>query len=651
LIIPDSVTTIGRSAFERNEKLESLTIGKSVKTIGNSAFAGCFISELVIGESVETIGRYAFTYNRLKSLTIPASVTTIGDRAFYCSKMLESLTLGKSVKSIGDEVLSSSALRELIFDESLETIGDNAFADCVNLTSVSAIPKSVTSIGYGPFTGCDSLERIEVEKGSQSYESDDGILFNKGKTVLVQYPAKKDNSYTIPETVVEVSSHAFEESKFLESIIIQNGVTSLGASAFENCKKLQTVTIPNSVTSIQERCFASCPLETITIPSSVTSIGDESFLGCNILKTVVYLGEGDPGNQSNDVFKNCRLLLICVPDNYNSDKFCGMNCINHLDQCDAGTATGNCGEGITWDLVFDTGVLTVKGDGYMNDACNLTWEQKRLVTSIVIEDGVKSIAPECFSYCNAESVIIGETVEVIGGYAFLSTSMKTVTIPNSVKEIGDEAFGFSKIEQVIFGDSLETIGNETFFNCESLTSITIPKTVTSIGYGPFIDCDNLERIEVEEGNQYYESEDGVLFNKGKTLLIQYPLPKEDASYTIPETVVEVGIFAFRAQKHLESITIPNGLRAIDKSAFFSVSQLQSVIIPATVNSIEKEAFYGCSSLQFVVYLGEKDPGEDSVNVFDRCTNLTKICVPEDYDSQFFCGKYSLLDLSQCGIHN
>ena len=162
IFIPNSVTSIGNSAFYNCEALSSITIPNSVTSIGKSAFSGCSsITSVVIPDSVTSIGESAFTYcDSLTSITIPNSVTSIGKAAFYYCSALTSVTISKSITSIGDWTFQyCRSLTSVTIPNSVTYIGERTFEDCRSLTSVT-IPNNVTSIGDRAFYACSSLTSI-----------------------------------------------------------------------------------------------------------------------------------------------------------------------------------------------------------------------------------------------------------------------------------------------------------------------------------------------------------------------------------------------------------------------------------------------------------------------------------------------------------
>lgn len=245
IIIPDSITDIGKLAFLECSSLASITIPNGVTIIEESAFRDC---------------------TGLTSITIPNSITSIEGSAFACCTGLTSITIPDSVTSIGY----------------------SAFWGCSNLTSVT-LGTGVTSIGDDTFSGCGGLISINVASDNNNFFSKDGVLFNKKKTQLIRYPeGKAETVYTIPNGVTNIGVEAFSGCTGLVSITIPNGVTSIGDWAFWDCTGLTSITIPNSVTSIGDSAFFDC-----------TSLRTAHYTGTSEQWTKVSIGS------NNDCLVNC----------------------------------------------------------------------------------------------------------------------------------------------------------------------------------------------------------------------------------------------------------------------------------------------------------------------------------------------------------
>ena len=257
-VIPNSVTSIGSSAFVNCTALTSVTIPNSVIGIGDGAFSGC---------------------TSLTNVTIPNGVTGIGQQAFSGCTNLTSVTIGSSVTSMGTTLYSS------------------------------------------PFDGCTSLTNFSVDAANLAFSSLNGVVFDKAQTTLILFPPGRGGSYVIPASVTNIGVRAFAGCKSLTNVTIGNGVTNIGPGAFSGCTSLASVTIPNSVTIIPDRAFENCTsLTSVTIPNGVITIGSDAFNGCTSLTSVtipdsvtqigtsLYAGGGN-------AFANCTSLTNVIIGN------------------------------------------------------------------------------------------------------------------------------------------------------------------------------------------------------------------------------------------------------------------------------------------------------------------------------------------------
>ena len=246
-------------------------------------------------------------------------------------------------------------------------------------------------------------------------------------------------------------------------------------------------------------------------------------------------------------------------------------------------------------------------------------------------------------------------VTMIGYNAFIECdNLTSITIPNSVTLIDDMTFtGCSNLESVILGDSVTIIGEWVFSECTSLTSINIPDSVTTIEKGAFCNCTNLQEFKgkfaSEDGRGIII--DGVFESFAPAGLTEYNIPNsvtEIGDYafswcesltnvTIPDSVTMIGNYAFYGCSSLTSITIPDSVTTIGYHAFRDCSSLTSATIPDSVTEIGDFAFYHCEAItsvtlgQSVEYIGFK--------AFDDCISLTEITIPDSVHTigvQAFC---------------
>jgi hypothetical protein len=272
------VIAIGNGALQNNSSVTSVIISSGVRSIGNDAFWLC---------------------DSLTSITIPGSVTNMGANAFFASGLVSANVAG----TIGDGAFANcTSLTCVSMSSSVTGIGISAFYNCTSLTNVT-IPAEVTSIGTSAFYNCTSLMTITVDASNAVYSSFDGVLFNKGRTALIQFPGAKGGNYAIPEGVSEIEDGAFFHSQNLRSIIIPSSVSGIGRESLLNCVRLATITVDgqNAFYSSLDGVLFNKSLTTLiqypggkagnyAIPESVTYIGDGAFFNSTDLVGVFFKG-------------------------------------------------------------------------------------------------------------------------------------------------------------------------------------------------------------------------------------------------------------------------------------------------------------------------------------------------------------------------
>lgn len=238
--LPESVTSIGRAAFNGCDKLSGITLPGKLEAIGDSAFGGCAA---------------------LSGVSIPDSVTTIGQYAFANCTGLTSVKLSTGTVTIGRSAFAGCiGLTEVEIPETISTMGQSAFGDCTGLTSV-IIRCKAPDVNWGDsgestlrqyvFNGCTGLKTAGPIGGNYN------IQFAWDTTIpLYAFQSSALTSIEIPGTVTTIGDYAFSNCSDLTSVIIPDSVTSIGSSVFYNCKSLTSVVIPDSVTSIGNSAFS-----------------------------------------------------------------------------------------------------------------------------------------------------------------------------------------------------------------------------------------------------------------------------------------------------------------------------------------------------------------------------------------------------------
>ena len=598
--IPSGVREIGVLAFNECTALASISIPGSVTTIGADAFDGCTaLASVTFADGVETIGPRAFMdCAGLSSVAFPDSVTTIGESAFSRCYGITSVTLGDGVETIGDTAFNSCTnLAVLTFGTSLATIGEGAFFGCESLVgdgvNVFYIPDGVTSIGDVAFRGT-SIEKASLpgdlyEEGAPAdgafnltarvmYRTDQVVYHTRSNGLLWAVDLNGNTVANIPSSVKEIGPAAFEGCDSVVTVTVPSSVNNISTRAFYGCSSLASVNVPYGVLSIGGQAFASCTnLTSISIPDATTQIGNGVFWGCSSLESVT-LGTGVT-EIPDFAFKDCEsLATVTIGGNIerigtlafeNCSALTGISLPSSLttigswafESCTS-LAQVTIPKGVTIGLsafAHCTGLVSV----------NISGEVKRRTKKMSLRlsaaapttllgtsnPDATTVGGYAFYGCDAlEDVIIGATVEDIGGGAFsgcrsirsmdveagndnfmsvdgliLTKDGATlisafgneteITVANSVVTIEAGAFsGYSTLTNVVLQSGVVMIGEAAFSNATVFASITIPASVTTIGANAFCDTD-LATVYVAKGDT--ERVQALVAGTGYTATVAY----------------------------------------------------------------------------------------------------------------------------------
>ena len=239
---------------------------------------------------------------------------------------------------------------------------------------------------------------------------------------------------------------------------------------------------------------------------------------------------------------------------------------------------------------------------------------KKLSSLILALSIIAGIFAMCGVSAFAEDDILNYlTYEIVDG---------EVTITDCAESISGDVI----LPDTIDGYPVKTLGNYAFRDCVNLISITIPDSVTKIGFGVFTYCNSLERINVNENNANYSCDEyGVLFDKKKTELMQYPVGNSRTEYIMPESLKTISRYSFYDCDNIANISIPDSVTTIGDHAFYDCDSIVNVIIPDSVISIGSVAtFCSCDSLESVIIgNGVKSVGSDT---FRNCQSLEKVII-------------------------
>ena len=508
--------------------------------------------------------------DNIETLVIENEVTNIPDQAFRNCKNLTGVTIPGSVKTLGNSACYKCGMSTVVLPEGVESIGPGAFYGCKNLESIS-IPKTVTEFIPNAFDSCSALEEINVDGNNKMFRSVDGVVYNTGITSIIRYPDGKEiDGYVFPNTVTDIGEMAFYGCKNLAEITIPANVTSLGYEAFCECASLASVTLPAGLSYIGVRVFGGCTaLTNITIPGGLGTTGAGTFSDCSALTSVVI--EEGVMEIGSEAFNGCSSLTeITIPKSlYSIMAYAFKDCNKTIAVKYNGTAA-------EWNDI-----------------------------SLSEESGLDNYTLSCLGV----DCVASGTCGVGMSWNLDSTGQLTISGSGEVnsnpwKPVLPEETNYVKyVKKVVIGSG-----------------------VTDITKAELKDFYSLNEISVEDGNTAYITEDGVLFNKDKTQLIQYPCCKQESSYSVPDTVKGIGEYAFTRCIELTAITIPEGVVSINEAAFFKCKNLSDISIPESVTIIGGGAFAACVSLNNISIPGNVTEIKD--NTFGNCAALNTVDIPD-----------------------
>lgn len=541
------------------------------------------------------------------------------------------------------------------------TVSNSAYIfDCDSQVSgVVSIPDkvdkySVAGFSGNPFKHCEKITGFSVSSANSKFAVQDGVLFEKvtldesssdtSNFILLSYPlGKKEKSYTVPNKTIEILSDAFSNNKNLESVEISDSVISIESYAFQD-SSITSINVGTGVSEIALQAFGKCAaLKSINVKSGNSKYYSESGVLFSKDSDCVSLVQYPEGLKNSE---------YTVPNDVEQiELYAFYNC-NYLTSITLGEKIDYLGD----DELF----ATVYSSNVTNSMHPLGYEQNAL------------------GYINNLSKISvnesNDTFYSIDGVLFNKSDKELVRYP---KKKNNEEYNIPQ--------GTEAIGLGAFTDCEYLKKVSVPESViympkrvkiggvgadarfyrdntgiykVGITVSPFVRCGNLTDIYVEPENEYFSSEDGVLFDKEKTILFCYPAGNIRKDYTIPESVKEVA-FSYINEKTQSNIKNAyqafieqcySGGSASVSNVFDNCKNLERITVSNGVVDL-RTAFIGCDNLTDVYYGGTASQWKEITMLDYSKGALSLATIHYNYTDEHVCTEKKLIKIDpQCEVN-
>lgn len=609
--------------------------GFTVTAIAANGFANCeSLKNIIFPETLTTIGVTAFSFARLTKLDIPASVTNIdfdaeimqqngptfgcpllqqfnvdGENPAYCSvdgvlfskdktELLAYPASRQGKYDVPEGTIKIAAMaffnsggQDLSFGinslpETLEEIGAGAFF-VTSITEVT-IPASVKNLSddlqgkYMPvFYMCPLLQAINVDETNPTYTSQDGVLFNKDMTYLLQYPVGAQNiEYKMPDSVTAVAPAAFFE----------------GLTGPEY--KLEKVICSSNLEFIAQVAFGSnFSIKEIDLPVTLHMVADYAFDSSNAITDVYYGGTEEDRDEivigTGNTYLTNAIWHYTEPQ---KNTFVDGSLTYQVNEDGESCSVVACDQDITGEVVVPAEVngfkVTAIGSGDSEGTAFYNCEQ---LEKVIVSEGITSIEFRAFEGCE---------------------NLTTVQLPSSLEKIGENAFNNCPNLQDVYYDGTKADRNVITVeeaNEPLMNAVWHYKEATS-----------------------WKLEDGVLTISGEGAMENYAKAVKQPWYekrtqitsvVVEDGITEIGDFAFYGLTNLKEISIADSVTKIGDYALKNCSALSEVQLPEKLESVGESAFYGCTALKDIIF--HENVQSIGSYAFSRCTELNKVIFEGD----------------------
>ncbi len=636
--------------------IKTLVVEEGITSIEGICKNAIALTSVSLPDGLLEIAAYSFYgCSALTEIHIPDSVEQLGYVAFFGCEGLTEIELPQNLKQMDGQVFSACRyLRMPVLPEGLETIEYNAFSMGEWLPDSEArtvnIPASVKKIGDGAFS-YSAISGFTVDSQNEFFSAENGCLYSKDKSIFVQIPRVHEyDKLVLNSNTREVVSLSGSR---IDLLVFPEGYTNLETGTFDQ-------PIPSYI--------PNCYIKAVYLPESIEVIEESNFgQYARGLTDIYYAGteeqweaidNRDPYADDKDIYFNCNLSEL--PPNREPDNTNGSTEGKHY--------SGTCGENATWELTgTGTGYkLTISGEGAvltegshgMTFNGSYGWFNRMgKIETLVVEEGITSIEGICKNATSLTNVSLPEGLLEVGAYSFYNCkALTTINFPDSVEKIGYFAFIYCDgIKEIRLPENLKVVEGQAFSSCgylkvpvlpdgletimynafsmgdclpdsEAIT-VNIPASVKEIGQGAFC-MSNISAFTVDSESEFFSAEDGCLYSKDKSELLQIPKVHEYEKLILSSNTRKIAREAMDTCK-IKLLVFPEGFEnleenSLDKCIWGGNFYTNMVYLPASIKVIEQDVFWQYArGLTDIYYAGTKEQW-DAIDLRDPYTTTKNI---------------------------
>ncbi len=623
VFIPGSVEKIDYGAFEGCTSLVHVTLSEGILDIGQNAFRSCNIQTVALPDSlirmyrtafsgclnlmvdeengVEYLDGWAIDYRgTANQLILKEGTRGIAAGVFIGNTNLRVVELPDTLISIDANAFKDcTELRSARLPAGLQYLGDYAFANCPKLSGDLIIPDTLVSVGAHAFDSCSELTSVKLGARTTIIEAFafygcrnvTEIHFNDILETIGANAFKNSGvtSVVLPATLQTLDTGAFSGCFSLSELTLNQGLTAIGNNAFEG-SSLTSLELPTTLESIGEGAFAGCEeLTALTFPAGLTFVGDSAFNCCTKLETVTFMSHTT--SLGGNVFADCtELVSITIDDNASIPT--------------APTTSVTMGYGVFKGC---NKLQTVELSALLTEIGEDAFWNCTLLENLFIPDGIAYFSMETIRDCDnlrynghEGGFYLGNEENPYLILCFVDEYAETLVVHGNTRLILEEAFGRGQyLTDITISDNVIRIGAFAFMGCDNLRTIHLGKSVMDFIPENFEYLNNLVAFTVDEQNNYFSSQNGILYNKDMSEVICVP-NQVTGDIVLPDnlTVIPEDMLAFRPL--IETLTIPYTVTEIQGNAFRNCENLKTVYLFTSTANIDSSAFWDLYALENII---------------------------------------------------